>query len=101
VLATPFLVVVLGAGLALLAAASLWSAGPWSGLAYLVESGLEALVAVVEFGATWPGAVSAAERPEPWVLCLWPLLFLPLDGRLALLERAAVLGLLILCWSGL
>jgi ComEC/Rec2-related protein len=72
--------------------------GPWEGLYRALEWCLDALVAVVDWGAAIPGATLHPGPPSMTTLLLWPLLFVPLRDGLDLALRAAMAAVLLLAW---
>ncbi len=98
VLITPLVTVAIACGGMWLACMSVWASGPWSGLYVLCDWSFQALDACSTFLARFPGADLQVEAPPIYVLCLWPLLFLPLHAASQLLWRGAFLCLLIILW---
>lgn len=97
-LATPPTTVALWTGLPCVTLAGIWPDGPWEGLYVVIDASLAALVAVAQWSASLPGAMPTVGAPSPWVLLMWPLLFLPLrDGKDVVL-RVVAGGLLLLAW---
>ncbi len=97
-LATPPTTVALWIGLPCVTLAGIWPDGPWEGLYVIIDASLAALVAVAQWSASLPAAMPTVGAPSPWVLLMWPLLFLPLrDGKDVAL-RVIAAGLLMWAW---
>jgi competence protein ComEC len=97
-LATPPTTVALWAGLPAIVGAGLWPDGPWEGLYVLIDASLATLVAVVDWSAALPAAMPHVGAPTPWVLLLWPALFLPVRDGTDVVMRLGALGLLLVAW---
>jgi ComEC/Rec2-related protein len=97
-LATPPTTVALWTGLPCVTLAGLWPDGPWEGLYVIIDASLAALVAVAEWSASLPAAMPTVGAPSPWVLLMWPLLFLPLRDSIDVGLRIIALGLLMWAW---
>lgn len=97
-LATPPTTVALWTGLPCVALAGTWPGGPWEGLYVIVDGSLATLVAVAQWSASLPGAMPTVGAPSPWVLLLWPALFLPLKDRTDVALRVVAGGVLLLAW---
>ena len=97
-LAGPPSTLALWLGLPCLVLGGWFPGGPWEGLYRALEWCLDALVAVVDWGASLPGATLHPGPPSLTTLLLWPLLFLPLrdGGDMAL--RAVMAGVLLVAW---
>lgn len=97
-LATPPTTLALWAGLPYVALDGLFPSGPWHGFVVIIDASLAALVWVVNFSATLPGAQLACGFPSALTICAWPLLFIRLrdgyDGAL----RIVGIVLLIIFW---
>ncbi|MFW5828859.1 MAG: ComEC/Rec2 family competence protein [Planctomycetota bacterium] len=65
-LAGPLLLLVLATGLPLILLAGLWPEGPWELLYRLLEVGLDALLALAHWAATWPVSQVTAQQ-TPWL----------------------------------
>lgn len=97
-LATPPTTVALWTGLPCVTLAGIWPEGPWEGLYVVIDASLAALVAVAEWSASLPCAMPTVGAPSPWVLMMWPLLFLPVrDGKDVGL-RVLAGGVLLCAW---
>lgn len=87
-------------GLVYLVASSLWLAGPWAGLALVVDGALGLLASGAELMAALPGSLARVGLPPPWLLVLWPALFLPLRDTRDLALRGAALTTMLAWWWG-
>jgi competence protein ComEC len=97
-LATPPTTVALWTGLPCVTLASAWPSGPWEGLYVIMDGSLAALVAVAEWSAALPGAMPTVGMPSPWVVLMWPALFLPIRDRWDLFLRVSAMALLMSIW---
>lgn len=83
-LATPLLMLILFSGLPWLLLAGWWPAGPWGGLAWLCECGLQMLCTLATWISGWPGASLQLPAPAWWI---WPLWIALLLGPRLLIRR--------------
>ncbi|TVR12739.1 MAG: ComEC/Rec2 family competence protein [Planctomycetota bacterium] len=97
VLAGPFLMLVLAAGLPMLMLQGLWPSGPWSGLFVLTQGGLSGLVWMAEQAPQW-FRYSLLSVPAPglalWLS--WYAMFLPISRVEHVLWRGLLLIVLLL-----
>lgn len=100
VLAGPFLLIVLAAGLPMLALQGFWPSGPWTGLYVLTELGLSGLVWMAEATPYWfRHSLLTVPAPTMALWLCWYAFFLPIGRVQHLLWRLLVVLLLLISGS--
>lgn len=87
--------IILALGLPLLVLAGLLGPGLLAAPLCLLERSLAFLIWLIERIARLPGSQIQVDAPSPWLMLIWPVLFLPVRDRLDALLRLGAAGILV------